>query len=147
MKKISSRVLLIALLATAGVSTAQSNPEEERVLAAEDEYISAEVGRDEPVLRRLVDDRFVLNASNGKTAGKEQLIQSILQLNMVGQTLRERTVLVEGDIAFVFGTADLRFALGSGMQRRSSLRYTTTYVKRGGQWRMLTLQMQQRAPN
>lgn len=147
MKKISSRVLLIALLATAGVSTAQSNPEEERVLAAEDEYISAEVGRDEPVLRRLVDDRFVLNASNGKTAGKEQLIQSILQLNMVGQTLRERTVLVEGDIAFVFGTADLRFALANGTQRKSSLRYTTTYIKRGGQWRMLTLQMQQRAPN
>ena len=147
MKKISYRLLLIAFLATASASRAQGGSEEERVLAAEDEYISAEVGRDEPVLRRMVDDRFVLNASNGKTSGKEQLIQSILKMNMVGQTLRERTVLVEGDIAFVFGTADLRFALASGAQRMSSLRYTTTYIKRGGQWRMLTLQMQQRAPN
>ena len=32
-----------------------------------------------------------------------------------------------------------------GTESTSSLRYTSTYVKRAGQWRMLALQMQQRA--
>jgi len=64
---------------------------------------------------------------------------------MVGQTLRERSVLIEGDIALVFGTAELRFAVPGKEASVSTLRYTSTYVKRQGQWRMLALQMQQKA--
>ena len=80
----------------AGVET-----EEQRVLSAEDEYIAAEVKRDEAVLRRLVDDRFTNNSSRGTTAGKEDLIQAVLKMRMAGQTLRERSVLIEGDIALI----------------------------------------------
>lgn len=122
-----------------------ANEEAANVLAAEDEYVAAEIDRDEAALRRLVDERFVLNSSNGLTTGREELIQSVLKLNMVGQTLRERAVLVEGDVALVFGTADLRFQSPGGSERVSSMRYTSTYVKREGKWRMLALQMQPRA--
>jgi len=118
--------------------------EEQRVLAAEDEYVAAEVKRDEATLRRLVDDRFVLNSNNGSTSGKEELIRSILRMTLVGQTIRERTVLIEGDVAIICGTADLRFFSAGGSETVSSLRYMSTYVNRGGQWRMLALQMQQR---
>lgn len=79
--------------------------EEQRVLLTEDDYVAAEVSRDEAKLRRLIDDRFVLNSSRGTTSGKEELIQQILKLAMVGQTLRERSVLIDGDIALIFGTA------------------------------------------
>ncbi len=119
--------------------------EEPLVLAAEDEYIAAELNRDEAALRRLIDDRFVFNSSDGTTSGKEELIQSVLTMAMVGQTLTERSVLVAGDIAFIFGTADLRFANPGEPESVSSLRYTAAYVKRQGDWRMLTLQMQQHA--
>ena len=119
-----------------------ANEEAANVLAAEDEYVAAEIDRDEAALRRLVDERFVLNSSNGLTTGREELIQSVLKLNMVGQTLRERAVLVEGDVALVFGTSDLRFQSPGGSERVSSMRYTSTYVKREGEWRMLALQMQ-----
>jgi ketosteroid isomerase-like protein len=97
-------------------------------------------------LRRLVDDRFVLNTNRGATSGKEELIQSILAMHMVGQSIRERSVLIEGDIAIVFGTAELRFAVPGKAESTSTLRYTATYVKRQGHWRMLALQMQPRAP-
>jgi ketosteroid isomerase-like protein len=120
--------------------------EEQRVLAAEDEYVAAEVNRDEATLRRLVDDRFVLNSNNGSTSGKEELIRSILRMTLVGQTIRERTVLIEGEVAMIFGTADLRFLSAGGSETVSSLRYTSTYVNRDGQWRMLALQMQQQVP-
>jgi ketosteroid isomerase-like protein len=119
--------------------------EEQRVLAAEDEYVAAEVARDEATLRRLVDDRFAFNSGKGTVAGKEEFIQSVLKLAMVGQAIRERSVLLEGDIALVFGTADLRFGGEGKEETAQSLRYTSTYVKRRGQWRMLALQMQPRA--
>jgi len=120
--------------------------EEQRVLATEDEYITAEVTRDEPTLRRLVDDRFAFNSSNGSITGKEDFIQSVLKLAMVGQTIRERSVFIEGEVALIFGTADLRFADPGNEDSLQSLRYTSTYAKRQDRWRMLALQMQQRAP-
>ena len=122
-----------------------SQDEERRVFAAEDEYVAAEVSRDEAALRRLVDDRFVFNASNGTTSGKDELIAEVLKMGMIDQTIRERTVLIDGDIAIVFGTADLKFAGPDNTESLSSLRYTSTYVNRQGHWRMLALQMQKRA--
>jgi ketosteroid isomerase-like protein len=119
--------------------------EEQSVLAIEDAYVRAEVSRDEVELRRLVDDRFVFNRSNGTTWGKEELIAGVLGMHMTGQTVRERRVLIEGDVALVFGTADLRTADAAGQESETALRYTATYVRREGSWRMLALQMQQRA--
>ena len=143
---LSIAVTILSSFTTLAQSTksTKSQTEEQYVLAAEDEYVAAEVSRDEDTLRRLLDDQFVFNSSNGKTKGKEDLIQGVLKMTMVGQTLRERSVLIEGNIAFIFGTADLRFEVPGKEDRVSSLRYTSTYVKRQGQWRMLTLQMQKR---
>ena len=120
--------------------------EEQHVLDAEDAYVAAELSRDEAALRRIVDDRFVFNSSNGQTTGKEELIQALLEMAMTGQDVTERSVLIEGDVALVFGTTELRFASSDGNQRVSTQRYTATYVKRKDGWRLLALQMQQRAP-
>ena len=143
--------MLCALLAPL-IGVTQSNPpasnsqdEERRVFAAEDEYVAAEVSRDEAALRRLVDDRFVFNSSDGTTSGKAELIAEVLKMAMIGQTIRERSALIEGNIAIVFGTADLKFAGPDHTESLSSLRYTSTYVNRQGQWRMIALQMQKRA--
>jgi hypothetical protein len=54
--------------------------------------------------------------------------------------------MIEGNIALVFGTAEIRFASPGKPESISTLRYTATYVSRQGQWRLLALQMQQRAP-
>ena len=149
--------IIIALFVTAVLapltSSAQSmtsssaqQAEEMRVLATEDEYVAAEVSRNEVALRRLVDDRFQFNTSGGATTGKEELIQGLLKMSMVDQTLKERSVLIEGNVALVFGTAEIRFASPGKPESTSTLRYTATYINRQGQWRMLALQMQQRAP-
>lgn len=142
--------IITAFVFAASGSLAQQAPAgselhamEQQVLAVEEEYVVAEVSRDEETLRRIIDDRFVQNSSDGTTSGKEELIQSILKLRLLGRSVRERTVLMEGDLALVFGTADLRFG-GPGQQERVSMhRYTSAYVKREDQWRLLALQMQQ----
>lgn len=127
------------------MSAPPAQSEEQRVLAVEDDYVAAEIIRDEAALRRIVDDRFVFNRANGTTTGKEELIQAVLGMRMVGQAISERSVLVEGDTAIVFGTAELRLAVPGKEDAISTLRYTATYVKRDRQWRMLALQMQPRA--
>ena len=141
-------IAAIALGALTGhaqtMNSSGAQTEEQHVLAVEDEYVAAEVSRDEATLRRMIDDRFLFNSSKGITTGKEEFLQSILKMAMVGQTLRERSVLIEGEMALVFGTAELRLAVPGKDASVSILRYTSTYVKRQGQWRMLALQMQQR---
>lgn len=118
---------------------------EQRVFAAEDEYVAAEISRDEAALRRIVDDRFVFNRSDGTTTGKEVLIQSVLRMEMTGQTIRERSLLMEGDTALVFGTTELQTKNAEGQESVTALRYTAAYVQRGGSWYLIALQMQPRA--
>ncbi len=115
--------------------------DEQRVLAVEDEYVAAEIARDETTLRRILDDRFVFNANNGTTSGKAELIASILGWKMTGQTITERTVLVDGDTAVICGTTELNFASDGGEDTKSLLRYTATYVKRQDEWRFIVLHM------
>ncbi len=143
-------LLAVGVLTSAGgfaqtMSAPPAGSEEQRVLAVEDDYVAAEINRDEAALRRIVDDRFVFNRANGTTTGKEELIQAVLGMRMVGQAISERSVLVEGDTAIVFGTAELRLAVPGKEDAISTLRYTATYVKRDRQWRMVALQMQPRA--
>lgn len=73
---------------TTGSDTTPAQTEEQRVLAVEDEYVAAEINRDEAALRRLVDDRFALNSSDGSIAGKDDLIRTVLGMNMTGQRMR-----------------------------------------------------------
>jgi ketosteroid isomerase-like protein len=117
-----------------------------RVLAVEDAYVAAELARDGAALHRLVDDRFVFNAGDGTTSDKQALIEGVLAMNMVGQTISERSVLVEDHVALVFGTTEMRFAAPGEPETQSRLRYTSTYVRREGSWRLLALKRQRRAP-
>lgn len=144
---VATATFALALLAGCAATPAgnfEGGGEGGRVLATEDEWVSAEINRDEATLRRVIDDRFVLNSGNGKTSGKTDLIRTVLAWKMTGQTVSERTVLVDGDTAVVFGTTELRFAAEGGGESRRRLRYTATYIKREGAWRALALQMANR---
>jgi hypothetical protein len=147
------RMALAALAAVFNLSVAgatevmpgvSSPSEQEAVIAVEDEWIRAEVSRDEATLRRVLDDQFVLNSNSGQTSGKEALIEGVLGWNMTGQTISERSVLVTSDTAVIFGTTELRFAVPGEADTTSLLRYTSTYVKRDGQWRAIALHMAKR---
>ncbi len=115
--------------------------EAQRVLAIEDAFVEAEVTRDEATLRRILDDGFVFNHSDGTTTGKEKYVEAVLNLSMTGQTLSERTVVVDGSTAVIAGTTDIRFTSDAGEDTTQHLRYTSVYVKRGGQWRFFALHM------
>jgi ketosteroid isomerase-like protein len=152
MMRIAPAIVVLAAVATVACASRSVYPndtdmrtETRLVLAAEDAYVAAEVNRDELALRRLVDDKFVFNAADGSTSGKEELIRSLLRMNMTGQLISERSVILEADMAVIFGTTELQFTDPGQPPRSSRLRYTSVYVKRGGSWQMLALQMQPRS--
>jgi ketosteroid isomerase-like protein len=147
------RLLVVLWAMTTPACASQGHPNEDAasesegaiVLAAEDAYVAAEVSRDEAALRRLVDEKFVYNSAGGVTSGKEELIRNILGLNMTGQTISERSVVLEGGMAVILGTAELVFQDPGQPPRISRLRYTSVWVKRDEGWRMFALQMQARS--
>ena len=151
MSKYMIGLLIAGLIGISSLAIAEVTPglsptdEEAAVIRAEDDWIQAEINNDEATLRRVIDDRFVFNSNDGVTSGKEDLIESALNWNMTGQKITERTILLDGDTAVIFGTTELRFASTDGEDTVSLLRYTTTYVKRDKQWRAIALHMARRA--
>ena len=118
---------------------------EQDVLTVEDLYVAAELGRDEDALRRVVHDRFTLNLAGGTTADKDGLIAAVLGMDMTGQTVTERSVVVEGDTAVVCGTAELHFGSGDAEPRAQLLRYTAIYIRSDERWQLFGLHMSPRS--
>ena len=129
------------VLATASNAASGLSAQEREVLAAEDAYVAAEVGRDLPVLQRMVDERFTFNQSDGTTRGKAELIEGVMDMRMAGQEITDRTAMVEGDVGLIFGSCDIRFVGDDGTDTVGRYRYTSAYVKRDGEWKFLALQM------
>lgn len=138
-------IALVAVFAAAESATDETNDQElaqvQRVLAVEKDWITAEVGRDEATLKRVIDDRFIINSSRGQPGSKATLIAAVMNMNMVAQTLSDQTVLVDGNTAIVMGTALITFAVEGGDDKLRPYRYITTYILRNDQWRALALQM------
>ena len=132
--------------AEAEVADPASTTAQQQVLAVEDEWVDAEIRRDEATLRRVLDERFTLNHGNGTTTGKEEAIAGVLKWNLITETITERSVLVDGDTAVVFGTANFVFPAEGTNSGTSAARYMTVYVRRDGGWRALALHMSARAP-
>lgn len=147
MNRIQACAMIAVLIAS---STARSEAEaaqtaapseEQQVIATETEWVEAEVKRDAAVLERVLDERFLINSSKGVPRSKASVIADVLVWTLVSETITDRTVLVDGDTAIVFGTANFRFAVEGKDEATSAARYTTTYIKRDGRWRALALHM------
>jgi ketosteroid isomerase-like protein len=120
--------------------------EEQQVLAVEDAWIDAETRRDEAALRRIMDDRYTVNRSDGTTVGKEAEVVRLLGSNILSATLSERSVLVDGDTAVTFGTVNVTMPADGAGTVTSAARYTLTYVRRNGHWRALAFHASNRDP-
>lgn len=138
---IMALVACVSVRVEAAGSATPSPSAEQEVIATESEWVQAEVDRDAAVLDRVLDDRFLLNSRNGGTRDKTSLIADVMGWRMLAQTISDRTVVVDGDTAIVFGTATFRFAVEGQDDAVSAARYTTTYVKRDGRWRAIALHM------
>jgi len=113
--------------------------DEHEVLELERAWIKAEIERDEPALRRILDDRFVCTFGAGPTLDKEGFTQAIIGDGaniMLSHDLTERTVVFDRDTAIVVDTDTVR-GTNKGAPYTSVVRVTAVYLKRRGRWKVL----------
>jgi ketosteroid isomerase-like protein len=114
-----------------------------QVLDTERAWVAAEIKRDAAAQRRIIDDKFVVTFGAHNPHDKEAFMKQMARLPVdptETQNLTGETVIVDGDTAVVVGTDTLRGTEG-GKPYTLVARYTTTYVRREGQWLALAEQM------
>lgn len=81
-----------------------SGDDEKQLLALERQWVDAEVKHDAAFLDRILDDRFIVIDSQGRTQDKAAFVATVLKSAMASQTLSDETVRIFGDTAIIFGT-------------------------------------------
>jgi ketosteroid isomerase-like protein len=107
-----------------------------QVLGVEKAWVAAEMKRDAATLRRILDDKFIVTFGARKPYHKEVFIKQTVSIPIdptETQRLTGEIVIVDGDTAVVVGTDTLR-GTERGKPYMLVARYTTTYVRRDGQW-------------
>ena len=135
------RVAVIAVLvvtATVAVPAAQPTDSREQLLNLEKEWEDAEKNHDVTMLRRILDDRFIVTLGD-KTADKEAFIK-LFSAGAVdpteSATLTYEAVIIDGDTAVLVGT-ETAHGTREGAAYTRVYRYTTTYIRRQGRWQAL----------
>jgi len=115
----------------------------QQVLDTEKAWVVAEIKRDAKELPQFLDDKFVATFGPHKPFGKAAFVKETVNLPVdptETQTMTGESVIVDGDTAIVVGTDTLR-GTARGKPYTLVARYTTTYVRRDGQWLALAEQL------
>ncbi len=129
-------ILTLCLLLAAQVIVAQSK-DEKAVISAERSRFDAQVTKDYAALDKLLADDLIYSHSNGKNDTKQSYIKSIRdgQSSYDAIDILEQTVRVYNNTAVIKGICLIKV-----QPSNVKLSYTDVYVKRKGQWQMVTWQ-------
>ena len=132
------QLLTLSLLLIAQLVCAQSK-DEKAVVDAERRRFDAQVSKDYAVLDKLLADDLIYAHSSGATDTKQSYIQSIRdgKSNYGSVDVLEQKVRVYGNTAVVKGVCQIK---NTPPAADLKLSYTDVYVKKAGQWQMVTWQ-------
>lgn len=130
-----------ALTGAAGAAGSQSASEadKQQVMNVLRDWVKAENEHDAAALRRILDDQFITTSGAGQPGNKEKFIKSLTAGKAdprQSQSLTDESVVVDGDTAVVVGTDTFHMTDGAKPDGLA-LRYTITFIRRGGQWTAL----------
>ena len=129
-------MLLISLLAAA-------SPQPAGILTAADEFDRVQLTQDEMGMERMILDSFVFIDGSGKRQGKHAFIAGWLtpgdKYDPV--TLIDRTVTPLGRDAAVVSAETRLCGTSDGKPFCSRIRFSDTFVRVGGQWRVAHVQV------
>ena len=113
--------------------------DEEAVLRLEQVWVRAEIEKDADTLARILDDRFLATFSSGRTLDKTAFIALITGDDshiMLSCDFTDGRLIVDADTAVIVDTATMRGTRNDAAYKAPA-RVTSTYIKRGGAWRIL----------
>ena len=121
------------------------SPEEQAVLALDDQERLAALKRDVPALERLWSDQFVVNAPNNQVVvGKRAVLDTFVGAGVINFSSFERQIEFvrhDGDLVFIMGLETVRpltdapaagLVAGQAIQRR----FTNIWKREGNTWRL-----------
>jgi len=122
-------------------SKSTSIDSEASLKAAEQQLADAFKNRDLDALGRILDEQFIFTDDNGQASNKAKYIEAVLKIIQVESfTLDEMSVRVFGDTGIVAGRWTGKLTV-QGKTSESAVRFTDTFVKRLGQWRVVASQI------
>ena len=114
---------------------------EQSLKAAEQQLADAFRNRDREALARMLDDQFIFTDDDGRAVNKTQYIDAVLKtVKVESYTLDDMTLRVFGDTGVVAGRWSGKVTI-AGKTSDTSFRYTDTFVKRLGNWRVVASQI------
>lgn len=120
----------------AGVAPDSSRftPEQQVLVEIEKSWAKAITARDTKVLDRIMADDFVDTGSLGSISSKADILQAMKSSPAAPRRnqLRDLTVRIYGDAAVVKGLNVTTDQDGNFLRR---VRFTDTFIKRGGEWK------------
>jgi ketosteroid isomerase-like protein len=137
-------LMTLCLLSASALALTPARSVDEDVLKAEREQRDAYLKRDIKATERLVADEFILTVPNG--VGSKATLLTFLREEPADPTLTLTTedvqVRVNGDTAIVSGKRiEKRRSPVNNQEGTAYARYSRTYVKRNGQWQLLSEQL------
>jgi ketosteroid isomerase-like protein len=153
MKRASMMILLVLVAASVAVPQTkgkrtgrnrQNKPSvaniEQALRDLELQWNEAFKNRDRDALRRILDDQFIFTDDDGQVSNKTQYIDSVMQaIKVESYKLDDLTVRVYGDTCVVAGRWTGKFTV-DGKNASGEFRYTDTFVRRLGGWRVVASQ-------
>lgn len=113
---------------------------EQSLKDAERRWAEAFKNRDRAALNQLLDDRFIFTDDEGQVSSKAQYLDAAIQLIKVeSYSLDDLTVRVVGDTGIVTGHWTGKLTI-DGMDASGEFRFTDTFVRRLGLWRVIASQ-------
>jgi len=113
---------------------------EQALKDAEHAWAEAFKNRDAKTLNSILDDRFIFTDDEGQAINKAQYIEAVLQsIKVDSYKLEDMTVQVFGDTGVVAGRWIGKMTV-QGKDASGAFRYTDTFIKRLGRWRVVASQ-------
>lgn len=117
------------------------NPEETRLLHADDGRFDAMRSEDWPALDDLLADELTYCHSTARLESKAEHVANLRarKPRYRNVSARERKVRIHGDVGLIDGIAAIHVE-NDGKENRFTVRYLAVYKKTGDAWRMLAWQ-------
>lgn len=124
-----------------GRETRSANAVSEQSLrAAERQWMEAFKNRDKEALNRILDDQFVFTDAEGHVSNKAEYIENATRvIKIESYSMQDTTVRVFGDTGVVTGRWIGKLTI-DGKAVTEDVRYTDTFVRRLGRWRVVASQ-------
>jgi ketosteroid isomerase-like protein len=137
---IALRTLTLVAALFIGATTTRADPAAE-VRAADLQRVQALVKGDRAALAAVLADELIYSHADGRVQTKAELLAALAAGTVTYESYDGPTpiVRVEGDCAWLAGTAELRASM-RGTRVRFALRYLAVYGRRGGAWRLVAYQ-------